>query len=92
MPAPAANPATAAQPPPPPAAVAPPTGRVALDIKPWGEVMVDGRARGLSPPLKNLSLPEGKHRIEIRNPVAAAVVRDVDVKAGRSESISLTFK
>ena len=63
-----------------------------LDIKPWGEVMVDGRARGLSPPLKLLQLPEGSHRIEVRNPAGATLVRDVKVSAGGRVEISHTFK
>ena len=78
--------------PPPPAPPPAPTGRVTLDVKPWGEVVVDGRPRGLSPPLKNLVLPEGRHRIEVRNPAGAPVVQDVDVKAGRSVSVAHTFK
>ena len=63
-----------------------------LDIKPWGEVVVDGRPRGLSPPLKVLQLPEGSHRIEVRNPAGAALVRDVKVTAGGRVEIGHTFK
>jgi hypothetical protein len=63
-----------------------------LDIKPWGEVVVDGRARGLSPPLKTLQLPEGAHRIEVRNPAGAPLVREVKVAAGGRIEISHTFK
>jgi len=95
VPAPAAvpaPPAVAAPAPPAPVAPALPTGRVMLDIKPWGEVVVDGRARGLSPPLKVLQLPEGAHRIEVRNPAGAALVRDVKVAAGGRVEISHTFK
>jgi non-specific serine/threonine protein kinase len=75
-----------------PPAAAPPTGRIALDIKPWGEVFVDGRSRGLSPPIKNLQLPEGRFRIEVRNPASATVAREVEIKAGRSVTIAHTFK
>ena len=93
-PPPAAKPAepVAAAPPPAPAAPPPPTGRVMLDIRPWGEVFVDGRNRGLSPPIKVLPLPEGPHRIEIRNPAGAAFVRDVKVTAGGRIEIGHTFK
>ena len=63
-----------------------------LDIKPWGEVVVDGRARGLSPPLKTLRLPEGAHRIEVRNPAGPPLVREVKVAAGGRVEISHTFK
>ncbi|HEX5394666.1 MAG TPA: adenylate/guanylate cyclase domain-containing protein [Rhodocyclaceae bacterium] len=40
---------------------------VSLAIAPWGEVYVDGQMKGVSPPLKALSLTPGKHKIEIRN-------------------------
>ena len=43
------------------------TGVVNLAIAPWGEVFVGGQARGLSPPLAELSLPVGRHTIEVRN-------------------------
>ena len=33
----------------------------------WGEVLVDGKSRGLSPPLRVLEVPPGPHTIEIRN-------------------------
>ena len=67
-------------------------GRVVLDVKPWGEVVVDGRARGLTPPLKVLQLAQGAHRIEVRNPIGAPLVRDVTVTAAGSVGISHTFK
>ena len=43
------------------------TGSVSLAITPWGEVFVDGRSKGVSPPLSRLTLSPGAHRIEIRN-------------------------
>ena len=93
---PAASPAAAAPPVVSPGSVAPappvPTGRVMLDIKPWGEVVIDGRARGLTPPLKILQLPEGAHRIEVRNPVGPSLVRDIRVTADGRVEISHTFK
>jgi hypothetical protein len=39
-----------------------------LAIKPWGTVYVDGRERGVSPPMKKLVLPAGRHKIRIVNP------------------------
>ena len=63
-----------------------------LDIKPCGEAVVDVRPRGLSPPLKVLQLPEGSHRIEVRNPAGAPLVRDVKVTAGGRVEIGHTFK
>jgi hypothetical protein len=39
-----------------------------LQIKPWGNVYVDGVERGVSPPLKRLALPPGRHTVRITNP------------------------
>jgi hypothetical protein len=39
-----------------------------LLVKPWGTVYVDGTERGVSPPLKRLSLPAGRHTVRIVNP------------------------
>jgi serine/threonine-protein kinase len=42
-------------------------GRIRLAISPWGEVYVDGKKAGVTPPLAEIHLPTGKHNIEIRN-------------------------
>lgn len=39
-----------------------------VNIKPWGSIIVDGVEMGVSPPLKELKLPEGRHRVTVRNP------------------------
>ena len=41
--------------------------RLNLAISPWGEVFIDGRKRGVTPPLTELKLPPGKYEVEIRN-------------------------
>jgi hypothetical protein len=41
--------------------------RLALAITPWEEVYVDGRKKGVSPPLAEVKLAPGKHVVEIRN-------------------------
>jgi hypothetical protein len=40
---------------------------IVLDIKPSGELFVDGEAKGSTPPLVRLSLPPGPHSIEVRS-------------------------
>jgi serine/threonine-protein kinase len=42
-------------------------GSVAVAVTPWGEVFVDGKSKGVAPPLSRLSLPVGAHSVEIRN-------------------------
>ena len=45
----------------------PATALVMLAVSPWGEVLVDGKSAGVCPPLSELELEPGSHRIEIRN-------------------------
>ena len=71
---------------------APPTGKIQFSIKPWGEIMVDGKTRGVSPPIKELSIPEGRHWIEIRNGTIPGYASAVDIKAGSSVSIAHSFR
>jgi hypothetical protein len=40
---------------------------IQLNIRPWGDVFVDGEPKGRTPPLVRLSLPPGPHVIEVRN-------------------------
>jgi hypothetical protein len=62
-------------------------GTLVLAVKPWAEVRVDGVLKGVSPPLKQLTLPSGPHTIEFHNPASAPVTRQVEVSANRSTTI-----
>lgn len=64
---------------------------VELDIKPEGEVFVDGVFKGMAPPLTRLQLAPGKHTIEIRNPRFKSLVVEVDVKSGEQLSLRHSF-
>jgi eukaryotic-like serine/threonine-protein kinase len=46
---------------------APAPGFVQLAVTPWGQVEVDGRAIGTTPPLTRLSLSAGSHQVVVRN-------------------------
>jgi len=83
---PAPSPPAAAEPkatpkPPPPAP--PAEGRITLAIAPWGEVLVNGKSRGVSPPLTTVSLPPGSYAIEIRNGDLPPLKTNVDVRPGQ---------
>lgn len=43
------------------------SGMVQIAVAPWGEVIVDGKSKGVAPPLAHLNLPVGAHSIDIRN-------------------------
>ena len=59
------------------------TGTVSFDIKPWGNIIVDGISKGASPPIKRLVLPPGSHIIEIQNPAGPSVSRTIEVVPGK---------
>lgn len=69
-----------------------PAGRVELAVAPWGEVLVDGKSRGISPPLRALDLAPGTHTVEIRNSTFPAHVARVEVKPGEAVRIQYRFR
>jgi non-specific serine/threonine protein kinase len=73
---------------PPTQPAAPPgNGRVVLNIRPWGQVFVDGADRGVSPPLKSLSLRPGIYNIEVRNGDLDVYRQRVTVQDSRSAPV-----
>jgi len=81
--APAAQPA--AQP-----APAGPTAFVSLAISPWGEVLVNGKPMGVSPPMSELQLSPGSHRIEIRNGNSKPHLQTIEL--GPNQTIRIRHK
>jgi len=67
-------------------------GRVELAVAPWGEVLVNGKSRGISPPLRVLELAPGTHTVEIRNSTFPAHVARVEVKPGEAVKIQHRFR
>jgi serine/threonine-protein kinase len=67
-------------------------GRLELAVLPWGEVLVDGKSRGVSPPLRTLDIPAGSHTIEIRNSTFRSRVEKVNLKAGEAITIRHRFQ
>jgi len=62
-----------------------PKGLVQIDVSPWAQVEVDGIAVGTAPPLNQLALPEGPHRITLRH--ATASPHSVVVEAAASQPV-----
>jgi class 3 adenylate cyclase len=67
-------------------------GKLELVVAPWGEVLIDGKSRGVSPPLRVVELSPGAHTIEIRNSTFPAHVQKVQVKPGEAVRIRHRFK
>ena len=65
---------------------------VRLDIRPWGEVWVNGVARGISPPVKELRLIPGKYQVVLRNADLPPYRTTLEVKAGKPTVISHVFQ
>ncbi|MDH4324486.1 MAG: PEGA domain-containing protein [Betaproteobacteria bacterium] len=91
--APRAESALAPSPAPDPAPVqtAAQAGIIQLVILPWGEVFVNGKSRGVSPPLRALDVPAGTHTIEVRNTSFPAYTRRVEVRSGEPVRIRHRF-
>jgi hypothetical protein len=84
----AATPAPPATPEAKPVALA----RLGFAVTPWGEVYIDGRKTGITPPLNEIRLPPGKHTIEIRNTSFEPHRQTVDLRAGTSVRIKHKFE
>ncbi len=65
---------------------------VSLAILPWGEVYLDGKLQGVSPPLLELQVVEGKHELEIRNSTFPVFKQVVMAKPGAKIKIKHSFK
>ena len=86
-----ALPAERPAPPEKPAPAASGPGRLELAVLPWGEVLIDGKSRGVSPPLRTLEIPPGSHTIELRNSTFPSHVEKIDVKPGEAVRIRYRF-
>ena len=68
-----------------------PTITVVLSVKPWGEIYVDGKKKGVSPPLKSVMLAPGSHVIEIQNTTFPKFVKSLTLKPGDKPIIEQKF-
>lgn len=96
VPLPATPPARSTPPAPPSSVTILPVGSQAgatykLLIKPWGRILVNGVERGVSPPLKRLTLPSGQHTIRIINPSFPEHTVTVQSVKGETAVIELDF-
>lgn len=74
-----------------PAAAASPGATYRLMVKPWGTVYVDGKRRGVSPPLKRLMLPAGRHTVMLENPGYPDRIVQVTSAKGKAGQIEHDF-
>lgn len=67
-------------------------GRLNLSIQPWGDVFINGKSIGVSPPLKQHRLPAGKYRIEVKNTSFTPFVASIEVKPKEEVSVKHKFQ
>ena len=67
------------------------TARLTLAIRPWGVVYVNGKKKGLSPPMKELMLAPGTYIVEIRNDKFPPHRETLDVRRGVASKITHSF-
>lgn len=67
------------------------TATYRLMVKPWGTIYVDGKRRGVSPPLKRLVLPTGRHTVMLENPGYPDRIVEIVSARGASGQIEHDF-
>lgn len=74
------------------APAAPAPVRVSINVRPWGEIVIDGVSRGVTPPLKTVMLRPGKHTVTIRNSAQPPHTMTLVVTAGKPAVITHLFR
>jgi serine/threonine-protein kinase len=67
------------------------TGTLRIAVSPWGNVEVDGKPVGTTPPLNELTLSEGRHTITIRNDEFPPFSASVTIVPGQPVSLKHRF-
>ncbi|MDO9385419.1 MAG: serine/threonine-protein kinase [Thiobacillus sp.] len=75
-----------------PAAIPQAKATVSFAISPWGEIFVDGKRVGVSPPFTSLQLEAGKHQVEVRNQAFSPYRGTVNLEPGQSLKIRHKFR
>lgn len=65
---------------------------VTLSIQPWGEVYVNGVSKGISPPMRSMTLPPGQYLLEVRNTTYASRVERIELSSGKNYSVRHSFQ
>jgi hypothetical protein len=85
--------AAAPAPPPPPPAEAPPEGprgTLAVAVRPWGSIYIDGALYARETDVRHtLPLPAGPHRVRVVHPVLGSRASTVDILPGQTTEVNL---
>ncbi len=69
-----------------------PKSSVVFAIRPWGEIFIDSKPVGVSPPLTQVELAAGQHHIEVRHEPSATWSADFNVQAATPLRIEHGFE
>jgi len=69
-----------------------PDATIQFAITPWGEVFVDGKSLGASPPLTSLAIAHGKHVIEVINTAFPPFSQTIEIDSNEQLKFSHKFK
>ena len=72
--------------------ISPAPVRVSINVRPWGEIVIDGVSRGVTPPLKTVMLRPGKYSVTIRNTAQPPYNTTLVVTAGKPAVITHLFR
>ena len=75
-----------------PAPVAKAEATLNFAVRPWGDIYVDGKKMGASPPLNELQVTAGTHRIEIRNQNFAPYTETLHLQADSTRKLKYRFE
>ncbi len=64
---------------------------ISFAIQPWGEIIIDGKPTGVTPPLTEVPVSTGRHHIEIRHPHAPTWETDIDIQGTSTFRIEHDF-
>lgn len=74
-----------------PAAKVPVMLDLTVHAYPWAEVLLDGESLGFTPRAEPFEVPEGRHTLVLRNPHLGERSLDLDLAAGRPETVSVNL-
>src|SRR5258706_10033511 len=69
-----------------------PPAPLVFAVNPLGEIFVNGKSRGVTPPMKSIKLEPGKYKIEVRNTTFAPHTESFDLKARDEITIRHKFQ
>jgi hypothetical protein len=64
---------------------------VEFDVRPRGEIVIDGVTHGMSPPLREAQVPPGRHRIQVRSGKQRPLEINVKLEPGERMTVSHSF-